>query len=419
MAEIKTRTKAAQAARAKKRSDTKPTVSGFLAFGEGDLFPQNIRDAIDDSDTATAAIQARAEFIIGNGIEDEALSDMIVNADGQTLDDVAEGMAWNIAEGEVIIVHVGYTGNGQPCSIRSIPWEQYRHLEPDERGKLTHGGIFPFLGSSYKKDKEKRKFYTLCPLFNDNPDVVLSQIAAVNGIQNYFGQILYVKVGKPSSDYYQQPSYFGSVKNLETEKELTDYDFSVAVNGFNTSGIWKQLAKAKKPSDLETRNGNEIEERDEDSIEARLEEAQGGENAGKILIAEAESIEELDAMGFEPTTGADLADRYSATNDRVMQKIARRMRVPNELVNIRRQGGIAPTGAEMAIASKIMQQSVNKWQRRIDQVLSRILANWYQPLPSPNPKFNLENLNYFADVPVVTTSPTSQTPTTNGTVANP
>lgn len=390
--------------RAKKVSATKPTVAGFLPFGENDSLPQTLIDVIDNSDTATAAVTARAEFIIGNGIDDQALADMVVNRDGETLDMVAEGMAWNIAYDEVVCLLIGYNGNGQVVSLRSVGWEQVRLVEPDERGKLTHGGIFPFLDSSFKKNKKTE--HTLLPLFNDDPAVVLSQIAAVNGIQNYYGQLLYMKVGAPSSGYYAVPSWFGTVKNMETEAELTEYDFATAVNGFNISGIWKELKSDPAPvtdvvvadDDAALRRRREREEEDQDSTVARLSDNQGGENGGKIVVVQASNIDELKAMDFVPTTGVQLADRYNSTNQRVMERIARRMRTPNELLNIRRAGGIAPTGEEMKVASQIMQQSVNKYQRRIDQVLARVLSNWHEPLPE-NVDFKLENLNYFMEAP--------------------
>ena len=386
--------------KAKKVSATRPTVAGFLPFGEGDLLPQTLIDAVDDSDTATAAMQARAEFIVGDGIKDEVLADMIVNRHGETLDEVAEGISWNIAYGEVICLLIGYNGLGKIASVRSVSWEQVRLVLPDDSGKLTHGGIFPYLDNTFKKDKKKE--HTLLPLFNPDPAVVLEQIAAVGGIHNYYGQLLYVKVGKPSSDYYSIPSWFGTVKNLETENELTEYDFATVVNGFNVSGFWKELA-GEDTSD-------EDDEDDEDSTVNKLAENQGGQNSGKIIVVKAPNVDALKAMDFVPTTGANLSDRYSSTNERVMQRIARRLRTPNELVGIRKNGGIAPTGEEMKVASQMMQQTVNKYQRRMDQVIAKVMINWHEPLPVANPDFELSNLNYFTDTPAANaaTTPTDR-----------
>lgn len=383
---------------AKKLPATRPTVAGFLPFGEGDLFPQNLIDAVDDSDTATAAMQARAEFIIGNGIEHQELADLVVNPHGETLDEVAEGIAWNVAYGEVICLLVGYNGNGKVVSVRSVSWDQVRLAIPDQRGKLTHAGVFPFLDNSFQKDKKTE--FTLLPLFNPDPVVVQQQIAQVGGIQNYYGQLLYAKVGRPSADYYSIPSWFGTVKNLETEKELTDFDLATVLNGFNISGIWKELGDP---------NSDEDEEDDEDSTAYKLSENQGGENGGKVVVVKAPDVEALKAMDFVPTTGANLADRYNSTNERVMQRIARRMRTPNELVGIRKQGGIAPTGEEMKVATKIMQQTVNKYQRRIDQTLAKVMTHWFEPLPGSD--YKLENLDYFTDTPSTDGGNPTQPPT--------
>ncbi|MBD2704406.1 hypothetical protein IC229_27445 [Spirosoma sp. BT702] len=381
--------------KAKKVPVTKPTVTGFLPFGTDDYLPQTLIDVIDDSDTATGAMQARAEFIVGNGIEDEALANMIVNRKGETLDEVVEGMAWNIAQGQVICLLIGYNGNFQVNDIRSVPWEIVRLGEPDDNGNLYFGGVFPYLDKSFKKDRRSK--YTRLPLFDPDPEIVMAQILAVGGIENYHGQLLYVKVGPPSTSYYQKPSYFGGVKNMETENELVEFDFSTVVNGFNISGVWKQLRSSKK-TQRKNRDGtvDEVDE-DEDGVIAQLRANQGGENGGNLILAEADSVDELKAMGFEPTTGtAGLADRYNSTNERVMQRIARRLRVPNEILNIRKSGGIAPTGEEMKVASKVMQQSVNKEQRRIDQTLAKVLPYWHKPLPETH-DYHLENLDYFTD----------------------
>lgn len=387
--------------KAKRLPAAKPTVAGFLAFGSGDLLPQTLKDVIDDSDTASAAIEARAEFIIGNGLFDENLADYVVNRHGETFDDIVEGTGWNMSEGEAIVLWIGYNGNLEPNEIRVVPWEMFRFKEPDESGKLTHGAIFPYLSSTYKKDKDKRKFHTVCPLFNDDKDVVQAQIQAAGGILNYTGQLLYIKAGKPSADYYAIPSYFGSVKNLETEKESVDGDFATIANGLATSGFWKQLKTKPKVVTLRRRNADgewedyEEEVEDQDSIVVKIQENQGGENMGSVMVVEAESVEELDAMDFVPVTGADVSNRYSALSDRVAQRIARRMRTPNEIINLRRTGGLAPTGDEMKVGSQMMQQSVNKKQRKLEQILMRVTKNWHEPLPGDD--FHIENLNYFTD----------------------
>lgn len=378
-------TKPFEGPQAKKVPGSRPTVPGFLPFGANDLFPQDLKDAIDDSDTATAAIQARAEFIIGNGLFNEQLAELVVNRQRQTLDDVVDGIGWNVAEGEVVTIAVAYNGLGKVAGFKSVPWETVRLVEPDEKGVITHAGIFPNLGMP-KGKKDLSKEFTLLPLYNPDPQVVLQEMSAVGGIQNYYGQLVYIKAGKPQPSYYQIPSLYGSSKNLETEKELTDYDFATAVNGFNTPGMIKVLKKNKTKKD---------EEEDEDGLDAQVKANQGGENAGNPLIFEAETPEELAAMGFVSMTGPNLADRYNSTSERVMQRIARRTRVPNEMINIRKAGGIAPTGDEMRVASQVMQQSVNKVQRIIERVLDSLFDNWHEPLPVK--EFGLKNLNYFSD----------------------
>jgi len=380
---------------AKQMPVTESKVAGFLSFGNDNLLPQTL-----------LAMAVRADFIEGNGLYDRGLSNMIVNRQGQRLDEVHRANASNLAFGEVQCLHLSYNVLGQLVGLQSLPWELIRFAKPDDLGVVPYAGYFPYLGSTlYKKqDKDFRKLY----LYNPDPEVVRSQIKASGGIQNYYGQLLYRVAGRNRGDVYHKPYYFGGTKNFETEGQLANYDYNVVTGDFTDAGIVKALAPKPKPvTRITTDNyGNTISETVETYDEekgvtsrfqqsGRFEGAQGADNAGNVLIFEFETKDELDAFEFMSRSPRGLADQYNALRTNIADLIARRTRVPNELLNLRRAGGISPTGDEIRIGSKLMQQTANPYQRLNERTYEEIFSHWHIPIVGRN--FATENLDYFRD----------------------
>ncbi|RIV19715.1 hypothetical protein DYU11_22565 [Fibrisoma montanum] len=365
---------------AKRPPATKSKVAGFLGFGKDDLFPQKLLELLDESDTAGACIDARTEFIQGNGFTDRTLADMVVNRHGQTLDQVLADVAEDVSIFETITLLISYNGLGEIAGIRHVPFEQIRLKEPDDFNNITHAGIFPYKGSELFKNR--RDEHTVLPLFNPDPVVVMTQIDEAGGLAKYYGQLLYLPLNRLRGNFYPVPRWFRAEKSIQTERELINYDWKTTVNGFNISGLFAYL-------------GSEEDVPDEETLEYQLSEHQGSENSGSIVTIKARDKDELEQMKFFDVTGAHLADRYNSTNDRVQARIARNMRVPNELANMRRQGGIMFSADELKVASQMLQQNVNQLQRKVKTCFENLLMYWRDPKPAAN--CTIENLNYFKD----------------------
>lgn len=374
-------------AQARKVDVNKSKLKGILGFGADNLFPQQLLSVVNDSVTARACVSVRSRFIEGNGLTSLALAKLPVHRSGATLDMVLSKIAANVGMFEAFALHVSYNGLGQIVGMKHVPVELCRLGEPDGFGIIAKGAICPYINSDLFKNK--RKDFTELDLFNPDPVVVMSQIEAAGGIDKYRGQLIYESMWAPGDEYYHVPSYFAAIKDIETEAELSLYDYKTVVNGFAVSGFFGFVANEPLGREDHYNPAN-----DPTSPEYQLAQNQGNENAGAIVTLRAKSAEELKAMQFVPTTGTDLSNRYSSTNERIQARIARSFNVPNELLNIRREGGIAPTGDEIKTASSLMQQSANPYQRRITEVLTRVLRYWKTPITEP---VQIENLNYFVD----------------------
>lgn len=379
--------------RNKKVQETKGRVAGFLDVGVDNMYFHRAIEAANDSITAAACLDIRATFIQGNGFINKALSSFVVNRQGQTLDEVLSDVAYQISSGEVIPMLVGYTGLGKTCSLRVVPFENIRLAIPDDSNNINRAGIFPYLDSVIFKNKVKE--HEVVNLFNPDPDVVLSQMAAVGGIENYPGQLIYVQFRQAGDGYYHFPRWMtAGINDIETERELSIYDYRTVSNGFSGSGIAVILEGEEAPIILDEDGKRVREETDADSLENQLENAMGNRDAGNIPVLRFKTKEEAEAFKFVETSGSQLSNRYSSTSERVALKITTTMKTPSELANVRRSGGaLFQSGLEQQMSYQMMQAVANPWQRKTEQTFDKIFANWHQPIPSLD--FSIENLNYF------------------------
>lgn len=378
----------------------KSVVKGVLTFGPDNLLPQTLIDMVSNSVTASSCQLIRARFIEGNGLFNKALSETKVYRNGLTIDELIRQTSQQIAAFEVISLLVNYNGLGQIVGIKPVPVELIRLYERDGFGNLTHAGIFPHIGSYLNANR--RKEHTKINLFNPDPLAVMQQIEQAGSVESYPGQLIYEPFSMPGDEEYHLPTYAAAFRDIETENELSEYDYRTVTNGFSVSGVLKYLGRVREGRKVEDEYGNFVEipydsALDPNSIEYQMANNQGARNAGAILTYGAASKEELDSMNFVDTTGANLSQRYESTKSRVEGNIARSMQVPNELVNIRRVGGIAPTGDEIKVASQLMQSVVNPYQRKLTRLLSVIAEHWKTGTFQPGADFTIENLNYFSD----------------------
>lgn len=410
--------KATTPTRAKGVIETDRKVTGFLSVGRDGLYFHNAILAAKASITASACLEARASFTVANGFKDKAIANMVVNRQGQTCDEILAATGENLAKGEYMALHFRYNGFGKIVSIRPVSFEIVQYAKPDDLNNISRAGIFPYMASTLYKNKAKKPSAVL-DLFNPDPDVVLSQMAAAGGIEKWQGQLLFDPLKKPVNGYYHVANWMeAGIDDIETEHELSVYDHRTVLNGFSGSGF---LVVVEEP--VETTNNDDDEftelddngnaivrreplQRDSNDIENQMVSMMGNREAGNTMVLRFKDKETAAAARWIEASASQLANRYSSTAERVKVNISTVMKTPGELANVRRAGGMTPTGDEVRVASQLMQATVNPWQRKITQTFERIFQHWHRPMPSMD--FTIENLNYF----------TEKTTDDNATLAN-
>lgn len=302
------------------------SVMNIQRYGTNNLYPQEMLQLIMSSGTGGICLERYATFIEGNGFDDEAFSRFVCNNYGETIDDILHSVAWDLACYGGFAIHVNYSPTCQVSSIHHVPFECCRLEEENEDGTVTHIVFHPdWTGRKTRKGQVVRvtpknalPFYQ----FNPKKEVVLAQIAADGGFDQYRGQILWVSsaIGK---NRYPLPIYDKIVTNLSTDEGLDNVKYRNVRNNFLPSGM---LIRRRGSSLTIDDSGNKMTE---DDIQRQLEENtetletfMGDENTGSMLEVylqdgESEPVwKPIEAVNFDrkfDSTSADTAQRiYSA-----------------------------------------------------------------------------------------------------------
>lgn len=374
-----------------KRPDKRLDVNYVMRFrmqsyGYDNLYPQNVMSIIDASGTATLCRQRYEKFVEGFGFENADLSAYKVNRYGVTTDDLLKYIAEDLTRFGGFALHVNYNVFGRITEVNYIPFEQLRLEETDDDGYVAH--IMQHCDWKGEKTKNGKKQLiteaniTRFDVFNPNPSVVMSQIAACDGIDNYKGQVLWVSMAGKYE--YPTPIYDAAITEISTDEGLGNVKYRNVRNNFLVSC----MLVAKKGSPKIDEDGNEEQRQmiaDEDLMEF-----QGDTKCGKILYVEIENDEEKPEIVNFPARNFD--KEFSTTDASVVERIYAQFH--QELFYSIRIGKLGFSGDVMQDAYEYYAGEVTNEQRFIERALDSIFSSWYDDSMPKN--FSIQPLKYIS-----------------------
>lgn len=334
---------------------------GIKMYGEGNLYPQMLRELINASRNGRTCVERRASYIEGNGIASSSLSSFVCNKRGETLDDTVHLIAEDVAYFDGLAIHVNYTITGEVASIAHVPFEACRLEEPDEGGVVKHIVIHTdWRGCASKNGKTipvnestVEKFHT----FDPRRDVVLSQIEEAGGISEYRGQILYIS--RNGRNAYPLPVADAVITDLSTDEAMANVNYRNARNNFMPAGAFV------------VRRGLNANENDHSTAEA-LSQFQGDTNLGKLLVFEVETEE--DVPKWLSIQGENYDGKFSNTSKDVMESI---YAIFNQEGFARlRTGSVGFSADIIEQVKREYSEACAKYQRLISRALVMIFKAW-------------------------------------------
>jgi hypothetical protein len=211
---------------------------GITGYGEKNLYPQELINIIQASETAVACRNRRTGFIEGNGFKDISFSETVLNSHGETADDLLRLVAEDVSNFYGMAIHVNYNMLGEAVSFSHVPFENCRLCEADDSGYIGKIAVHPdWTGKLRRNGKTiqvKAETIDYIDIYNPNPRIVLAQIEAAGGIGMYKGQILWVGKGKQT---YPVPAHDAVVAYMSAEEGLGNVSNRNVRHGFNPAGF--------------------------------------------------------------------------------------------------------------------------------------------------------------------------------------
>lgn len=355
-------------------------------FGNDNLYPQNIMQIVGASGTAVLCLSRYEKFIEGYGFDNEELSKMKVSRMGSTMDDLLKSVADDLSKFGGFALHCNYNVFGKVAEVNHIPFEQCRLEEVDDAGYVGHIKVHPdWKGEKTRNGKRiflNRDTVVSFPVFNPEPSVVMAQIEAAGGIDNYKGQILWVSMAGPFQ--YPTPIFDAVVTEISTDEGLGNIKYRNVRNNFLVSC----MMVAKKGAPRMNEDTGEYEERQMISDED-LKQFQGDTKGGKILYVELESDEDEPKIVQFPARNFD--KEFSTTDTSVIERIYAQFH--QELFYAIRIGKLGFSGQVMQDAYEYYAGEVTTEQRFIERAFSRVFSNWYEPIVGD---FSIQPLKYIS-----------------------
>lgn len=350
---------------------------GIQGYGDDNLYPENLLNIINSSATGAECVDRYADFLEGEGFNDIAFSEVVVNHHGETTDDLHSKICADIATYNGFALHLNYNIYGEVTEISHIPFECCRLCEADEWGYVNKIAIHQdWTGTKQVQGKTlavNKKNIDYIFAYNPDKEITLSQIEACGGIENYNGQVLWVSLN--GSFVYPTPKADRVITEMSTDEGLANVRWRNVRCNFLPSGL--VVTRRGTISGL-TQDGytqdeaeQELEERSEAFSDA-LAKMQGDTKSNKIIECEIETDEEKPE--FIPITTNNYDKEFTQSEASTAERIYAAF--GQECFYLQRIGKVGFGGQVMQDAFALYNSSVNKVQRKIERVFKQLFSEW-------------------------------------------
>jgi len=198
--------------------------------GSDNLYPQRAEEILRRSSTLKSVTNRLADFVNGEGFADENIAKMIVNRKGlkgQSANKVLGIVSKTFVKWETKVAHVGFNMLGQMCEFNPLPFETIRFGIANKEGCVTHLGY----SANYELDGRSGREQNIVfyPVFNPDPEVVLQQMEAAGGIENYKGQIIF---DTPEPFQYPPATFDAVLDDAQVQGEIGLFKVGNTQNSF-------------------------------------------------------------------------------------------------------------------------------------------------------------------------------------------
>lgn len=332
------------------------------AYGHNNLYPQQALAVVMASPNGRQCLDRYAKFVEGDGLEDKALADTIVNRHRQTMRDLHHLVSRDLAYYGGFALHVNYNTDGRIIEIQHEPFENCRLEECDDDGYISNIVVHPDWTErstrSGKRITANADSVERIDVFA--PQFAINQMEAVGGIAYYNGQIQWNSIS--GWRRYPVTKYDSVLTDLSTDEGLSNIRNRNVRNNFLPAGM------------LITKRGSQIEGEtySDEGYTGELVKFQGDSNALKLLEVQVDISEE--APEFKPIESLNTDKMFTVTNDEVIDNIYGAFN--QEVFLSLRRGKVGFSGDIVRDAWDDYAAQVREEQTFISSAYAKIFAYW-------------------------------------------
>ncbi len=324
---------------------------GIYLYGADNNYPRKIMQSADRSSSLVTVRNKQAQFVQGLGFPGATAMDVkndtavVINSKGQTAYDLLKFCAEQKANINIAI-HVNYNVLGEAVEFNLIQYDFVRRKMPRTKEKFTRYIITniwhlenDYTGFGYAaklmefnkwvhKKETKLSFIALEVFdYNPNPLIVREQIEISGGIENYPGQLFYMK---RTEDVYQKALYDSVADDFQFLAESKLASLSNIQNGYAAGGIFKHFGNLAGTKELK-------------ELKGKIHNVTGAENYGRTIAIEVPQSADMKipARMFEPTQMQNIDKLYPEQKKDSKENLKSLYTIPNSLIGKDTEGNFA------------------------------------------------------------------------------
>lgn len=329
---------------------------GIMYYDQDNLYPQRIWDNVANSPFGSAAIRKASEAFYGLGFV--AGGDVVVNAKGQTANDVLFASAEDYALYGGFALHLQFNDAGQVAGVAQIPFKFCRLKKPDTNGISYEVAVWDNWDSTNNAPYRARapRFY---PVYGP-PNTFAAQVAELGGdAQSHPGQVLYF--GDRGLTQYPVAPIDPAIYAVQVDAAIRTFQMRNMRTGFMPSHY------AVIPFEFQS-------EHDRAQFKANLEAFQGAAESGKIMLLENPTDRPVEIKLAEQH---EWDSKFVVTEESVQNAIFYTLSQPPAVHGVDRSGNLSR--AQLAEAWSVYNINTTRQRGMLSRAFARVFDRFDIP----------------------------------------
>lgn len=277
---------------------------GVQNYGERNDYPQKLMEVVGASVTGGACVGQFAKFVFGRGFRAREFYKAVINAKGETADDVLNKVAHDLAMFGGFALHFNWNALHEITSVAHLPFEWLRLQALKDDYTFDKIAMHPDWGRRYTALRPFRQKDIVWFDFYD-PEKIDEQVKAAGGWDKWNGQVLYFS--SRGDKCYPLPVYDAALTDMSAEEGLSNVSYRNIRNNFLPCGMF---------IDHDNRPESESQE---DETRKELAVYQGDANAGRMMYINLKMGEQ--EPEFKPFETNNTDKKFTNSNNDIPDRI--------------------------------------------------------------------------------------------------